>query len=48
MTGVQVEFCSCGHVKNQHAPSELAQIEGHGECNLCNCQRFTWEKTITI
>ncbi|MGD0331326.1 MAG: hypothetical protein ABSB40_12925 [Nitrososphaeria archaeon] len=49
-----IEFCTCGHTKNQHNPSRLlicymvVLIEGHGDCKLCGCEKFTWHHNKTL
>ncbi len=37
--------CTCGHTgdgpHSQHFDTPFAK--GHGECRLCDCQKFTWK-----
>lgn len=40
----EYEMCMCGHFggvspKEQHLPRFQ---KGHGKCNHCNCEQFTW------
>lgn len=45
-------ICKCGHtgdgVDSQHDHIMHEEVDewepGHGECNVCGCERFTWTK----
>ena len=37
-------ICRCGHLQEEHEDSNVAI--GHGECTICNCERFTWSKFL--
>ena len=41
------EMCSCGHFGGHSPKAELNSHEpnfeeGHGRCNSCQCDQFTW------
>lgn len=35
------ERCYCGHLKSEHRAT-VFDVEGHGSCKECSCDRFTW------
>lgn len=37
--GAADEMCNCGHLKSLHNDTI---VEGHGNCKLCRCKRFTF------
>jgi hypothetical protein len=48
------ELCRCGHTKTTHNPEVVYPtnskhpilINGHGECLICECSKFTWAKFV--
>lgn len=42
------EQCSCGHNKSEHADALGGLAPGHGECEECECEKFTWVGFIMI
>lgn len=43
---IQDEMCTCGHLKSEHADLVDGFIPDAGECEQCDCVRFTWESFI--
>jgi hypothetical protein len=39
------EQCRCNHLRSEH--NDRMGI-GHGNCTQCECNQFTWVKSVTI
>lgn len=39
------EMCTCGHFGGESPNSVHTDLfqNGHGKCNDCNCEQFTWK-----
>ena len=44
----QDEICTCGHLKSSHNDALNGLAKGHGECKLCECNKFTWESFVIL
>ena len=40
------ELCDCGHEKADHKNALGGYAPGHGSCNKCSCDKFTWASFI--
>lgn len=40
------ELCICGHKQSEHSDALKGFVRGHGDCQVCDCSKFTWKKFI--
>lgn len=40
------ELCTCCHLRSQHGDTCGGLAEGHGSCNECDCQKYTWKEFL--
>ncbi len=40
--------CHCGHLMSAHEDALGGIVKGHGECKLCECNKFVWKRFIDL